>query len=311
MPAPLSRAREKLLARLASRRTREREGLVLVEGPRAVAVALEAGARIRFVLLADDLPPELPPALSRTLAATRAAGIEEVGVPATDLARHADTQTPQGILAVVEEPGASLDDLLAPAAHPAPAAHLALILVLDRIQDPGNAGTLIRAAAAFGAVGVVALDGTVDPWNPKAVRSSAGEAFRLPVIRENWDAFDAWRRQHGVRLHVADAGGEDVRTFTPGRRAPAADPATDSATDSATDLQALLVGNEGAGPRPEALASADTMLALPLASGVESLNAAMAGSILLWALGPGRSRPPAPRPPAPRPPVPRPPASHS
>jgi RNA methyltransferase, TrmH family len=292
MPAPLSRAREKLLARLASRRNREREGLVLVEGPRAISVALEAGARIRFVLLADDLPPELPAALSRALAATRAAGIEEVGLSAADLARHADTQTPQGILAVVEEPAASLADLLAPAAH------AALILVLDRIQDPGNAGTLIRAAAAFGAVGVVALDGTVDPWNPKVVRSSAGEAFRLPVIRESWDAFDAWRRHHGVRLRVADAGGEDVRTFHAGRLAPAS-----------TELQALLIGNEGAGPRPEALASADSMLALPLAAGVESLNAAMAGSILLWALGPGGFRPaapPSPAPPSPAPPSPSP-----
>jgi len=299
MPAPLSRAREKLLARLASRRTREREGLVLVEGPRAVAVALEAGARIRFVLLADDLPAELPESLSRTLDAIRAAGIEEVGVPAADLARHADTQTPQGILAVVEEPASSLADLLAPAASAPPA----LVLVLDRIQDPGNAGTLIRAAAAFGAVGVVALDGTVDPWNPKVVRSSAGEAFRLPVIRESWDAFDAWRRQHGVPLHVADAGGLDVRTFSLGRRAPATDPAT--------HLEALLIGNEGAGPRPEALASADTMLALPLASGVESLNAAMAGSILLWALGPGGPPPQAPRSPSPQPPAPQPPAPHS
>ncbi|CAN5724576.1 RNA methyltransferase [soil metagenome] len=288
MPAPLSRAREKLLARLGSRRTREREGLVLVEGPRAIAVALEAGARIRFILVADHLPgagpddPDLPDPLSRTLVAARAAGIEVVRIPAADLDGHADTESPQGILAVVEEPAASLADLQAN--RPSGGTRHVPLLVLDRIQDPGNAGTLIRAAAAFGAAGVVALDGTVDPWNPKVVRSSAGEAFRLPVIRESWEAFDTWRRLHGVPLYVADAGGEDVRTFGAGRRAPAA------AQGTPVRLEALLIGNEGSGPRSEALSSADTTLALPLAPGVESLNAAMAGSILLWALGPGGDR---------------------
>ncbi|TVP42598.1 MAG: RNA methyltransferase [Gemmatimonadales bacterium] len=291
MPAPLSRAREKLLARLGSRRTREREGLVLVEGPRAIGVALEAGVRIRFVLVADGLPPDPSEPLSRTLAAIRAAGIEELVIPADDLARHADTQTPQGILAVVEEPAATMDDLRPP--PPGAGSAPALLLVLDRIQDPGNAGTLIRAAAAFGAAGVVALDGTVDPWNPKVVRSSAGEAFRLPVVRESWEVFDAWRRRHGVPLHVADAGGVDVRTLGAGLRV--AGPAEPVASDAApAAIEALLIGNEGAGPRPEALASADTLLALPLAAGVESLNAAMAGSILLWALGPGGSRSGAP-----------------
>ncbi len=141
-------------------------------------------------------------------------------------------------------------------------------------------GTLLRAAAAFGAPGVVVLDGNVDPWNPKVVRASAGEAFRLPVVRTDWAAFDRWRRGLGVALRVADAGGLDVRRFaTLDRGAPR--------------HHALLIGNEGAGPRPEALAAADTVLALPLAAGVESLNAAMAGSVLLWALGPGAPHAPA------------------
>jgi len=284
----LSRAREKLVGRLRSRRLREREGLVLVEGPHAIGVALEAGARFRFALVsetllpggrhpavsdspfsdppASDLPVSDSPAL--LLAALEAAGVEVVPVPSVTLAGLADTEHPQGLLAVVEEPTATLEgwrDAVPTGAGPGPSP----LLVLDRIQDPGNAGTLIRSAAAFGSPGVVALDGTVDPWNPKVVRASAGEAFRIPVMRATWEAFDVWRRSLHLPLLVADAGGEDVRDF------------------QAHPTQILLVGNEGSGPRPEALAASGTILALPLAPGVESLNAAMAGSILLWALGPG------------------------
>ena len=279
----LSRAREKLVGRLRSRKLREREGLVLVEGPHAIGVALEACARFRFALVSETLLPggrhrpvsdppasDLPVSDSHALllAALEAAGVEVVPVPSVTLAELADTEHPQGVLAVVEEPLATLEgwrDAVPYGAAPGPSP----LLVLDRIQDPGNAGTLIRSAAAFGSPGVVALDGTVDPWNPKVVRASAGEAFRIPVVRSTWEDFDAWRRSLDLPLLVADASGEDVRDF------------------QAHPPQILLVGNEGAGPRPEALAASGTILALPLAPGVESLNAAMAGSILLWALGPG------------------------
>ncbi len=302
-PPALSNPRRKLLARLRSRKLREREGLVLVEGPRAVATALDAGARFRFAVVSDAPAPGL-------LAALIEARVELAFLDPADLAAAADTETPQGILAVVEEPRAELTALLAPASAPAPApasatapapapatapaptpatdtpapqpapagpgAGVRLLLVLDRIQDPGNAGALVRTAAAFGAAGVVALDGTVDPWNPKAVRASAGESFRLPVVRTAWSDFDVWRREHRIPLLLADASGTDVRHLPP--------------PDPARPL-ALLVGNEGQGPRAEALAAADQVVALPLAPGVESLNAAMAGSILLWALGPAAVRP--------------------
>jgi RNA methyltransferase, TrmH family len=270
-PQSLSQARAKLIGRLGTRRTREREGLVLVEGPRAIETALACGARFRFAVVASG-PPAAPTQLESALAE---AGVEIATIDPGSFASLADTETPQGILAVVEEPRATmeaLDPALDPARITAP------ILVLDRVQDPGNVGTLLRAAAGFGAPGVVVLDGTVDPWNPKVVRASAGEAFRLPVVRTDWPAFDRWRRERNVLLRVADAGGLDVRRFP-------------VATADASRPHALLIANEGAGPRPEALAAADTILALPLAPGVESLNAAMAGSVLLWALGPGAANP--------------------
>ncbi|TVR66666.1 MAG: TrmH family RNA methyltransferase [Gemmatimonadales bacterium] len=116
---------------------------------------------------------------------------------------------------------------------------------------------------------VLALDGTVDPWSPKVVRASAASVFLLPVHRmELGEALD-WLRIVRIPLLVADANGEDVRSI----------PVPESA--------ALLMGNEGAGPRPAALAAAERVVALPMVAGAESLNVAVAGSILLWALGPG------------------------
>ncbi len=240
----LSRRRERLLRALRDRKGRVREGRVLVEGPRAVRTAIAAGARVDFVVVGES--GEAIP------------GLDTVVLSDAELEDFADTESPQGILAVVREPEATLPE------------DPRRILVLDRVQDPGNAGTLIRSAVALGVDRVVVLDGSVDPWNPKAVRASAGEAFRVPIHRMTWEDFQAWCP---LPLLVADGGGTDVRTLAVGRR------------------WALLVGNEGAGPRAEALERADHVVALPLRGGVESLNAAMAGSILLWALGPGMDRP--------------------
>lgn len=295
----LSQARKRLLARLRTRKGRAREGLVLVEGPRAITAALSARAQVRFVLVEEE--GHLPEFLSRLLAD---ASPEVVRVTAEAMAGLADTQSPQGILAVVEEPLHSFP--YAHGTHDAPP-HPHRILVLDALQDPGNAGTLIRTAVAFGVDAVVALEGTVDPWNPKTVRASAGEAFRVPIYRMESDAFLVWHRVAQFTLVVADASGLDVRgepfvaRCTPGSMAaPEADPSQvrgrrEGAMISAPTHWAVVVGNEGAGPRPELLAAADRVLALPLAAGVESLNAAVAGAILLWELGPAHEPAPEPR----------------
>jgi RNA methyltransferase, TrmH family len=288
----LSRARERLLSRLRTRKGRAREGLVLVEGPRAVSTALAAGARFRFAVLEEEAGTGPGgggaagplPALAGSLAA---AGVEVVTVAPGVLAGLADTEAPQGILAAAEEPSSPLPPDPAAWGPPPGAAVEARrwprFLVLDAIQDPGNAGTLIRTAAAFGVDAVVALDGTADPWSAKAVRASAGEAFRIPIHRAGWEPFDTWRRTAGLALVVADAAGEDLRRAS-----------------LPPSGWALVVGNEGAGPRPGILAAADRVLALPLAPGVESLNAGAAGAVLLWALGPALDpgREPGPLPPA-------------
>ena len=140
-----------------------------------------------------------------------------------------------------------------------------LILVLAGLQDPGNVGTLIRSAEAFGASGVVLLPGTVNRWNAKAVRASAGSVFRLPAVSLRVEEMMAMLRERGVRLLAATADG-DVALDETGLDGPVA----------------LVIGNEGAGVPEELLAAADARVAIACPGPVESLNAAIAGSVLLY-----------------------------
>lgn len=246
---------------------------MLVEGPRAVRTALAAGAHFRFVLLERDLRG---PGVGELTEALAGAGVEIVELPDEVLADFADTDTPQGVLGVAEEPAEELPTE-ALAGEPSPDAPVERVLVLDAVQDPGNVGTLIRSAVAFGLSRVMALDGTVDPWNAKAVRASTGLVFRMPVHRVKAEEGLEWLARAGLPMLVADAEGRDVRAGRLPR--------------SAHGGFALAVGNEGAGPRPQVRKAAALLVSLPLAPGVDSLNAAMAGSILMWVLGPGTDLP--------------------
>ena len=271
----LSRGKQRLLRRLSETRGRQKEGLVILEGRRVVEAGLEFGARFRFSLLAHD-------AASEEVELARRLGLgptELVRVPRGTLVEFAETQTPQGILAVAEEPVEGFP--------PEERSETERILVLDAVQDPGNVGTLIRSAAALGVDRVLLFDGTADPWNAKTVRSSAGFGFSLPLHRIGIEEGLAWLDSEGIPLLVADADGLDVRRS--------------AALPSAQASFALLLGNEGAGPRVESLEAAGIRVALPMRTGVESLNVAVAGSILLWALGPARQVPEdRPEPPSPR-----------
>jgi TrmH family RNA methyltransferase len=145
-----------------------------------------------------------------------------------------------------------------------------LVLIAAGLQDPGNLGTLIRSAEAFGAACVLATPGTVNPWNPKALRASAGSAFRVPVIRAT--AEDLTRlKQQGLRVLAAVA--EESREGTP---------PTPAADADLTGACALMIGNEGAGLTQEWLDLANGRIMIPMPGPVESLNAAIAGSLLLY-----------------------------
>lgn len=251
----LSRRRAKLVGRLGHRKTREREGLVLVEGVRAAADVLDAGAGLRFALVSPWLEGTAEGKALRARLET--AGVDVDEVENAELAELADTENPQGVLLVCAEPRPAAADVLRTGAR---------CLLLDAVQDPGNAGTLVRAATAFGLDGVVALDGTVDPWSPKAVRAAAGMAFRIPVLTARWEEVGPLLASSGLTLLVADAGGE---------------PPPDTAPAGGW---ALAVGNEAAGPRAEVLEAAGTVVRVPMPGPAESLNVGVAGSILLYAL---------------------------
>jgi TrmH family RNA methyltransferase len=233
-------------------------GVVAIEGETMLREALRSGLRFRSVFLRDGMePPGWVPA-----------GVEVVSLAAEVFASAVDTQHPQGLAALVETPVWTLEAIRA--SNP-------LLLVAVGLQDPGNVGTLIRSAEAFGATAVLTTPGTVSEWNQKSVRASAGSVFRVPVVEVAETEIVAMKAR-GVRLYAAVPGsdGRDVRSAL--------------LADFAAGC-ALMVGNEGAGLGHEWLALADERISIPTPGRVESLNAAVAGSLLLYEAHRQRSRP--------------------
>lgn len=251
----LSQRRARLVKRLHSNRTRQKEALVLVEGVRAAREACAAGAKVSFAVVS--------PRLGGTDHGRELRGIlpDAIEVDDTELEALADTDHPQGVLLVCDEPQHELATISA-ASKP-----LAPLLVLDAIQDPGNVGTLVRSAVAFGWGAVIALDGTGDPWGSKAVRASAGTAFRIPVVRCGVDEALERFLEDCVPLLVASAEGRAVADF-----------------DRGAGPFALVLGNEGAGVRDAVRDVAHGTISVPMRGTVESLNAGVAGSILMYEL---------------------------
>jgi RNA methyltransferase, TrmH family len=195
--------------------------------------------------------------------------VEEVGARA--FALLADTETPQGIMAVIEPRRSSAADFA-----PRPGS---VVLVIDGVQDPGNVGTLIRTAHALGAAGTVVLRGTADPTSPKALRAAMGATFRHAVVALDDSGFIAWARAHGVTLWAAAADGLPLHRAVGSR---------DGVRGGGGGPIAVIVGNEGAGIRPQLNALAAQRVAIPLAQGAESLNVAVAAGILLYEVTRGR-----------------------
>jgi TrmH family RNA methyltransferase len=241
---------------LKRRKAREKHQLFVAEGVRAVEELLRSPLTVRGALVAPQLLEA--PRGAALAAALRSSGAPVEDVPAAEFGSAAETESPQGVLAIAEVPHRSLSDL--------PNVWTGVLLVLDAVQDPGNVGTIIRTAAALGAVATIALPGTVDLWNAKVVRSGMGAHFRHHALPSTWSELDAFRVHAKTAVYVADASGEPVSAVAPPSRL------------------ALVVGNEGAGLSAEARARADRTVALPLAPGVESLNVAVATGILLYTL---------------------------
>jgi TrmH family RNA methyltransferase len=243
-----------LIRDLQRRKARERRGLVVAEGRRLVADALASGAPVRAVLAADDVAAGPAAAL---LADATARGIQTEVATRKEFDALADTETPSGVLAVVEWGPLTLD---AVRLDPGPAA----VLVLDAVQDPGNVGTMVRTAYALGARLTIALDGSADLRNPKVLRSAMGAIFRHPVAQAHADECLGFLEATGLVLWVATMDGAPI---VGGIQVP--------------PRLALAVGNEGGGIRPELLARAALRAAVTMRPGAESLNAAVAAGILL------------------------------
>ncbi len=238
-----------------------REGWLAVEGPRLVEEALKARANplsgsavtIHSVLVSRSGAEKFGSLLEQL---RRDAEIAQV--PDRLFQHAAQTQTPQGIAALVELPRFDLERALA--------RRDSLLLVACGLQDPGNLGTIMRSAEALGATALVTLPGTVSPFNPKAVRSCAGAVFRLPVFpaQEPGALFERLRGA-GVRILATDRHS--------------------ALALAQADLRgplALLVGNEASGLAPEIAAPSAMRLSIPIRPETDSVNAAMAAAIFLY-----------------------------
>jgi len=231
-----------------------REGWLAVEGPFLVKEALAApavrthgvlmteGGRAKFAGLLERLPAEA----------------EAVQIPDRLFEQVAQTQNPQGLAALVELPNYNLDTLLA--------SHNLLLLVACGLQDPGNLGTLLRSAAAFGASALCTLPETVSPFSPKAVRSSAGAVFHLPVLHD-LPVRDLVHRLRAARVRIIAADRHS--------------PSTLHEADLRGSL-AIMVGREASGLPPEIAREASLVLGIPIRPGMDSVNAATAGSVFLY-----------------------------
>ena len=226
-----------------------------VEGPFLVEEALATGPAVRThsVLITESAGAKFARLLQRLPAEA-----EAVQVPDRLFEQVAQTQSPQGIAALVELPSYNLDTILG--------SQDPLLLVACGLQDPGNLGTLMRSAAAFGATAVCTLPETVSPFNPKAVRSSAGAIFRIPILA-GLAVNDLVHRLRAARVRIVAA---DRHSPSPLHEA-----------DLKVSL-AFLVGREASGLPPEIAREASLRLSIPIRPGMDSVNAATAGSVFLY-----------------------------
>ena len=247
------------------------EQLIALEGAHLLTEALRSGLTpaVVFLRVGGESALEAFPALP--------AQTELLALPPALFGSVVETEAPQGIAALVPVPAlASIAAETAPHAEHRADARSALILVFAALQDPGNVGTLLRSAEAFGATGAILLAGTATPWSGKALRASAGSALRLPLLPAR-DAAEAAAllRERGIRSYAGVPTGG-----TPAAAAPLDQPT------------ALWIGNEGAGLSRSELEACEERISLAMPGGVESLNAAVAGSLLLYEAARSRARGP-------------------
>lgn len=250
------------VAKLAKREARSETGLFLLEGPQAVSEALTYRPELIVELYATPTAVERHGEIGR---GAKAAGIEVEFVTEQVLGSMADTVTPQGVIAVCHQFPTSIKDILAPGPDGAPR----LVAILEEVRDPGNAGTIVRAADAAGADGVIFCGRSVDLYNPKVVRSTTGSLFHLPVaVGADYETVIQRARDAGLQVIAADVKGDDLLAAR-----------QDGVLGRPT---AWVFGNEARGLTDEQLALTDAALAVPIYGHAESMNLATAASVCLY-----------------------------
>jgi TrmH family RNA methyltransferase len=230
------------------------EGMIAIEGLRIIAEAIRSGLRFQAMFFSESgraHAARLQPQVS--------SHTEMLLLPDDVFSSAVSTETPQGVAALVKPKSAKLDELVQTVNDDF------LLAGVGGIQDPGNLGTIIRSAEAFGARGVLLGEKTVSCWNAKAVRASAGSVFREPLVRVALSDAIALLKERGVRVVAGSSHkGQPVHEVV------------------LTGPLAVLVGNEGAGLPTEILTQADDLARIPHSARVESLNAGIAASIMLY-----------------------------
>jgi TrmH family RNA methyltransferase len=230
------------------------EGAMAVEGLRIIEEAIRSGLRFDAIFFSESGRAHAPRLLPQI-----ASQVEALVLPDEVFASAVSTETPQGVAALVRLKPAKFDDLLEQVSP-------SLLLVgIAGIQDPGNLGTIIRSAEAFSARAVLLGEKTVSHFNPKAVRASAGALFKQPLIRVKLVESIQLLRHHGVRV-LASSSHKGRALYEADFSGPCM----------------VVIGNEGAGVPPEVVAQTDELITIPHSPRVESLNAGIAASIIMY-----------------------------
>ena len=237
------------------------DGYCAIEGLRIVEEAIRSGLKFRAVFFRSSATNKAERILPQL-----AAHVETLLLPDKLFASAVPSETPQGIAALVRCRALPLENVIA-------RAETGPLLGVAGIQDPGNLGTILRSAEAFGAAGVILGEGTVSPFNSKVIRASAGSVFRLPIAQAKLEQAIEQLRERGVRL-LATSSHQGTRLTEAKLAGP----------------MAIFIGSEGAGLPGELAASMDEFVAIPHSPQVESLNAGVAASIVLYEVARQRPR---------------------
>jgi len=242
---------------LKQRKYREQKGLFFVEGYRIVKEAAEYGEQIESVFVSEGFRRDAAPEFGMLLEKIEETGCSAFLLPDNLYREISDTDNPQGIMAVMRIKTRSLEEIMGGDR---------LFVLLESLKDPGNMGTIIRTADAAGFSGVVVSEGCVDIYNPKVLRATMGSIFRVPVVSvPNVLEAIAFFKKHGLNVYAAHLEGSknyfdlDMRSNT-----------------------VLIIGNEANGISGRTAANTDILVKIPMKEGVESLNASVAASILMY-----------------------------